>query len=79
MPAGATPLRGDIRNDPDGVADLLHDHPFDAVVDWVAFTPDHIEQDLRVFAGRTRQSSYQLGQRVSEAAVAVSRGRTRRS
>jgi nucleoside-diphosphate-sugar epimerase len=59
VPAGATALRGDIRNDPDGVAHLLHDHrsdrSFDAVVDWVAFTPDHIEQDLRVFAGRTRQ------------------------
>jgi nucleoside-diphosphate-sugar epimerase len=24
-------------------------------VDWVAFSPDHIEQDLRVFRGRTRQ------------------------
>jgi nucleoside-diphosphate-sugar epimerase len=24
-------------------------------VDWVAFTPDHIEQDIRLFAGRTRQ------------------------
>ena len=55
VPAGATALRGDLRNDPDGVAHLLHDHSFDAVVDWVAFTPDHIEQDLRVFAGRTRQ------------------------
>ena len=55
VPPGATALRGDLRNDPDGVARLLHEHRFDAVVDWVAFTPDHIEQDLRVFAGRTRQ------------------------
>jgi nucleoside-diphosphate-sugar epimerase len=55
VPSGAGALRGDLRNDPDGVARLLHDHRFDAVVDWVAFTPDHIEQDLRVFGGRTRQ------------------------
>jgi nucleoside-diphosphate-sugar epimerase len=45
VPDGATALRGDIRSDPDGVADLLKDQRFDAVVDWVAFTPDHIEQD----------------------------------
>jgi nucleoside-diphosphate-sugar epimerase len=55
IPAGATALRGDIRNDPDGVARLLQGHHFDAVVDWVAFTADHIEQDIRVFAGKTRQ------------------------
>jgi nucleoside-diphosphate-sugar epimerase len=55
VPSGAAALGGDLRNDPDGVARLLHDHRFDAVVDWVAFTPDHIEQDLRVFGGRTRQ------------------------
>ena len=40
---------------PEGVARLLQEHRFDAVVDWVAFTPEHIEQDLRVFGGRTRQ------------------------
>jgi nucleoside-diphosphate-sugar epimerase len=55
VPAGATALHGDIRTDPDGVGRLLRDHRFDAVVDWVAFTPDHIEQDIRLFAGRTRQ------------------------
>ncbi len=55
IPAGAVAHRGDLRADPDGVARLLGDTRFDAVVDWVAFTPDHIEQDLRVFAGRTRQ------------------------
>lgn len=55
VPAGATALRGDIRADPDGVAELLQGHRFDAVVDWVAFTPDHIEQDIRIFTGLTRQ------------------------
>ena len=55
VPPGAVGLRGDLRNDPDGVARLLHDQRFDAVVDWVAFTPEHVEQDLRVFTGRARQ------------------------
>ncbi|MFC1465784.1 MAG: SDR family oxidoreductase [Candidatus Brachytrichaceae bacterium NZ_4S206] len=54
-PASAFPLRGDIRKDPDGVGQLIAEHHFDAVVDWVAFTPDHIEQDIRLFTGRTRQ------------------------
>ena len=55
VPRGAVALAGDIRADPDGVTRLLQDHRFDAVVDWVAFTPEHIEQDLRIFTGRTRQ------------------------
>jgi nucleoside-diphosphate-sugar epimerase len=55
VPAGAKVLRGDMRGDTKGVAALLKKHMFDVVVDWVAFTPEHIEQDLRVFAGKTRQ------------------------
>jgi nucleoside-diphosphate-sugar epimerase len=54
-PAGAVALHGDIRSDPDGVARLIEGHRFDAVVDWVAFTPEHIEQDIHLFNGRTRQ------------------------
>jgi nucleoside-diphosphate-sugar epimerase len=55
IPAGATLLVGDIRNDSAGVATLLKRHQFDSVVDWVAYTPSHIEQDLHIFAGQTRQ------------------------
>ncbi len=54
-PAGATVLTGDIRKDPAGVKAVLAGQRFDAVIDWVAFTPDHIEQDLDVFASNTRQ------------------------
>jgi nucleoside-diphosphate-sugar epimerase len=54
-PPGAIVLQGDIRNDPSGAAALLQGHRFDAVVDWIAFTPDHIEQDIELFAGKTRQ------------------------
>lgn len=48
-------LTGDIRKDPAGVKAVLAGQRFDAVIDWVAFTPDHIEQDLDVFASNTRQ------------------------
>lgn len=54
VPDGATILRGDIR-DPDSVRQALGDLKFDVVVNWVAFTPEHIETDLALFAGRTRQ------------------------
>jgi nucleoside-diphosphate-sugar epimerase len=54
IPEGATVLHGDIR-DPASVRAALGDHKFDVVVDWVAFTPDHIETDLELFRGRTAQ------------------------
>lgn len=54
VPAGVTVLNGDIRN-PESVCQALGDLQFDAVVNWVAFTPEHIETDLALFKGRTRQ------------------------
>jgi nucleoside-diphosphate-sugar epimerase len=54
IPAGATVLTGDIR-DPASVRSALGTHRFDAVVDWIAFTPGHIEIDLELFRGRTGQ------------------------
>jgi len=33
----------------------LGDQKFDAVVDWIAFTPAHVERDIRLFRDRTRQ------------------------
>jgi nucleoside-diphosphate-sugar epimerase len=53
-PPEATLLNGDIRN-PDSVTAVLGDLHFDAVVDWIAFTPEHIETDLALFTGRTDQ------------------------
>ena len=55
VPQGTSIIVGDIRTDPGRVASLLKDHTFDVVVDWVAFTPAHIEQDINLFAGKTRQ------------------------
>lgn len=54
IPVGARVLRGDIR-DPRSARAALGDHSFDAVVDWVAFTPEHIETDLDLFRGRAGQ------------------------
>lgn len=54
VPEGAHVLHGDIR-DPDSARQALGDHRFDAVVNWIAFTPEHIESDLQLFGGRTGQ------------------------
>jgi nucleoside-diphosphate-sugar epimerase len=54
IPPGVPVLQGDIR-DKEAVASVLNDHTFDVVVNFVAFTPEHIETDLALFRGRTRQ------------------------
>jgi len=54
-PEGANSLIGDVYQDESGVATLLNDHHFDVVVDWIAFTPEDIERDLRLFNGKTDQ------------------------
>ncbi len=51
--AGVETLIADI-NDPTLSANLDHSK-FDAVVDFIAFTPADVERDLRLFRGRTRQ------------------------
>ncbi len=53
-PPEAHLLLGDIRQ-PESVASLLGDMTFDVVVDWVAFTSEHIETDLKLFRGRVGQ------------------------
>jgi len=53
-PAGVKLLNGDIR-DLASAQSALGSLNFDAVVDWVAFTTDHIETDLQLFRGRTGQ------------------------
>jgi nucleoside-diphosphate-sugar epimerase len=53
LPAGVKTLVADV-NDP-ALGRRLGQERFDAVVDWVAFTPADIERDLQLFRGRTRQ------------------------
>ncbi len=54
VPEGARVLRGDIR-DRDSVRDAIGQRDFDVVVDWVAYTPEHVTTDIELFRDRTRQ------------------------
>src|SRR5512146_2791920 len=54
VPPGARVLNGDIR-DPASARAALGERSFDAVVDWVAFTPGHVEADLELLRGRSGQ------------------------
>lgn len=53
-PDAAHLLHGDAR-DPASVRAAIGGLEFDSVVDWIAFTPDHVEADLELFRGRTGQ------------------------
>jgi nucleoside-diphosphate-sugar epimerase len=54
VPEGATLLRGDVR-DRESVKKMLEDTMFDVVVDWIAYSPEHVERDIDLFRGRTGQ------------------------
>ena len=58
LPEGATLLKGDVYADEAHLTSLLADHHFDAVVDYIAFSPQDIERDLRLFRDRTDQFVY---------------------
>ncbi len=53
LPPGVKTLVADV-NDP-ALPQKLERESFDAVVDWIAFTPADIERDLNLFRGRIRQ------------------------
>jgi nucleoside-diphosphate-sugar epimerase len=53
LPPGVKTMIADV-NDPT-LVEKLDNERFDAVVDWIAFTPADIERDLKLFRGRTRQ------------------------
>lgn len=52
--AGATMLTANIE-DPEQVRSVLNGLSFDVVVDWIAFTPDQIARDLKLFRDRVGQ------------------------
>jgi nucleoside-diphosphate-sugar epimerase len=54
LPEGVQTVTADI-DDPAAASRALGNGAFDAVVDWIAFTPAHVERDLALFRGRTRQ------------------------
>lgn len=53
-PNGARYIKGDVR-DVDAVAEVLKHQTFDVVVDWFAFTREHVEADVRLFDGKVGQ------------------------
>lgn len=54
LPEGVEVVRADVR-DPGSVRAALGPREFDSVVDWVAFTPEHVQTDVDLFAGRAGQ------------------------
>ncbi|MBE5783222.1 MAG: NAD-dependent epimerase/dehydratase family protein [Clostridiales bacterium] len=51
---GAEHIRADINNEAD-VADKIKDRKFDVVADFICFSPDQAERDIRLFGGKTKQ------------------------
>lgn len=48
-------LQADINREEEKVKELIADHHFDVVADFIAFTPDQLERDYRLFRGKTSQ------------------------
>jgi len=51
---GTKTIKADINNETEA-RKVLNDMHFDAVVNWIAFTPDQIERDIRLFSGKVNQ------------------------
>jgi nucleoside-diphosphate-sugar epimerase len=54
LPQGAIPLLADI-NDEAKVAGLINGLELDCVTDFIAFVPEHLQRDYRLFKGKTKQ------------------------
>lgn len=54
LPKGVKTIKGDIR-DRQVTEQQLGELYFDVVIDWVAFVPEQVQQDIEIFRGRTGQ------------------------
>jgi nucleoside-diphosphate-sugar epimerase len=54
LPEDVRTIRADIR-DAASASEAVRGRRFDVVVDWIAFTPEHIELDIQLFSGMTSQ------------------------
>lgn len=54
VPDGAKSIVCDV-NDTESVTQKIADLQFDAVADFIAFTPEHIQRDIKLFAGKCDQ------------------------
>lgn len=57
IPENVTVINADI-NDEDFVRVQIKDLSFDAVCDFIAFVPEHLKRDFRLFKGKTKQFMY---------------------
>ena len=57
IPENVTVIQGDI-SDEKQAASLLDGMQFDWVAEFVGFTPDQVERDIRLFTGKTKQYIY---------------------
>jgi nucleoside-diphosphate-sugar epimerase len=55
LPGSAHVLAGDVHGDETSLTHLIGAARFDVVVDWIAFTPDDIERDIRLFSRKVGQ------------------------
>lgn len=51
---GVKNIIGDIRN-VDHTKQVLKNYTFDVVVNWVSFVPEHVQNDINIFSGKTKQ------------------------
>ena len=54
IPKEVNLIQADI-NDHELVKKSIADHHFDVIVDWIAFTKNHVERDYKLFKGKTHQ------------------------
>jgi nucleoside-diphosphate-sugar epimerase len=54
LPDGITFIKGDIKNEAQ-IKNLLNDQYFDAIVQWISFTIEDVQRDVRLFKGHTKQ------------------------
>lgn len=57
LPEHVITLRGDINNEAEAVA-ILNGMQFDAVGEFIGFTTEQVQRDVRLFSGKTRQYLY---------------------
>jgi nucleoside-diphosphate-sugar epimerase len=55
IPKGASILVADVHAEVDRLTELMEGKHFDVIVDWIAFTEDDVERDIRLFSGKTDQ------------------------
>ena len=58
LPSNAKVLHGDIKKDPRRVRDMLAEHSWDCVVDWVVYDKEDVRRDIEIFGGRTKRFIY---------------------